>query len=37
MSIGALAYLLTKEGIQDRKIKEIFSQKSIDSIRNFRT
>jgi hypothetical protein len=35
MSIGALAYLLRKEGIQSKKIKRIFSQTSIDSIRRF--
>jgi len=35
MSIGALAYLLEKEGLQSKKIKRIFSQPSIDSIRHF--
>ena len=35
MSIGALAYLLEKESIQISKIKQIFTQKSIDSIRKF--
>lgn len=35
MSIGALAYLLTKDGIQSNNIKKRFSQISIDSIRHF--
>jgi len=35
MSIGALAYLLKKEGIQNKKINRVFSQASIDSIRHF--
>jgi hypothetical protein len=35
MSIGALAYLLRKEGIQSKKIKRLFSQTSIDSMRRF--
>lgn len=35
ISIGALAYLLRKEGIQDKTIRQIFSQASIDSIRHF--
>lgn len=35
ISIGSLAYLLKKEGVTDNKIKQIFSQTSIDSIRYF--
>jgi hypothetical protein len=35
MSIGALAYLLKKEGVQNKKIKRLFSQISIDSLRHF--
>ncbi len=35
MSIGALAYLLEKEGIQSNKIKQLFSQESIDVLRHY--
>jgi hypothetical protein len=35
MSIGALAYLLIRDGVQSNKIKQLFSQKSIDFLRNF--
>ncbi len=35
MSIGALAYLLKKEGVQSKRIKQLFSQTSINSLRHF--
>jgi len=35
ISIGALAYLLKNQGIDDSTIKKIFMQTSIDSIRHF--
>jgi hypothetical protein len=35
ISIGALAYLLIDKGIKRRKIKRLFSQTSIDSMRRF--
>ena len=35
MSIGALAYLLEKEGMRSNKIKLLFSQESIDFLRHY--
>lgn len=35
ISIGALAYLLRKEGVPDETIRQIFSQTSIELVRHF--
>jgi len=35
MSIGALAYLLREQGVEDPRIKQLFSQNSINAIRHF--
>jgi len=35
ISIGALAYLLKNEGIQDETIRQVFLQPSVDSARHF--
>ena len=35
MSIGALAYLLKKQGVEDQTVRQIFSQAPIDARRHF--
>ena len=35
MSIGALAYLLKKQGVEDQTIRQIFLQTSVDAVRHF--
>ena len=35
ISIGALAYLLKKQGVEDSTVRQIFLQTSIDAIRHF--